>query len=172
MPADETTPVTIGRASRREPAGEVDLPGDGAEPLGRAAAGMLRHLISVLDREDRLESGSGDWLAQFRADEAALDGSVLESVLRTLRLAADSTNFRIIESLAHSDSVTRAGLAGHLGLSELSVSERVGDLVSAGLAVKVSEANQIAGTPAGVALAGWIHRAVAAGVAALGGDLR
>ena len=172
MPTDDTTPLTIGRAPSRTPSGELDVSGDSSEPIGRAVAGMLRHLIAVLDREDRLESGTGDWLTEFRADGVARRASVREGVLRALRLAGDATNFRILEELRRSEAMTRSALATRLGLPELSVSERVGDLVSAGLAVKVSEANQVTGTPAGAALADWVQRAATAGAKALEDDLR
>ncbi len=163
MPDDQSTPIDIGRIKRLDRPGEVALPGDSAEPLGQAAAGMLRHLVFVLDREDRLESGTGDWLEELRGDGTAVTASVREAVLRAVHIATDSINFRILGELAQSGGVTRATLASRLGLAELSVSERVGDLVSAGLAVKVSEANQITGTAAGAALTEWVHSAVAAG---------
>ncbi len=171
MSADDPTPLTIGRVPPQNRPGELTKPGDSAEPIGRSVAGMLRHLIAVLDREDRLESGTGEWLTEFRTGGDARIASVREGVLRALRLAGDGTNFRILEELAVSESVTRSRLAERLGLTELSVSERVGDLVSAGLAVKVSEANQITGTSAGLALTEWVHRAAAAGAATLDGDL-
>ena len=163
MPAEDSSPLTIGRAPRREQPGEFVVPGDAAEPLGRAVAAILRHHIAVLDREDRLESGTGDWLGDFQADAAARADSVRDGVLRSLRMATDSVNFRILEELAASDAVSRAALADLLGLAELAVSERVSDLVSAGLAVKVAEANQITGTAAGVALSEWVRAAVVAG---------
>ncbi len=172
LPAEDATPIMIGRAPASAGPGEMDLPGDAAEPLGRAVAGILRHLVAVLDREDRLESGTGDWLEALRADTDAHLEAVLDGLLRAFRLAADTANFRILEALADAETVSRAVLAHRIGLPELSVSERVGDLVSAGLAVKISEANQIAGTPAGVALVEWIRGAVAAGAKALGADLR
>jgi len=172
LPAEGATSITIGHAAKPAAAGEIDAPGESAASLGRAVAGILRHLVAVLDREDRLESGTGEWLAELRAGTDDQRLAVREGVLRALRLAADGTNYRILETLARAESVTRAVLADRLGLPELSVSERVGDLVSAGLAVKISEANQIAGTPAGLALVEWVRTAVAAGAKALGADLR
>ena len=171
MPADDATPVEIRRGSFSQDSGEISMPDDSAEPVGRGVAAMLRHLVAVLDREDRLESGTGDWLTNFRADADAATDSVREGVLRALRLAGDGTNFRILEELADSEGVSREALARRLGLTELSLSERVGDLVTAGLAVKVSEANQVAGTAAGVALTNWIRRAVQVGGKTLEAEL-
>ncbi len=172
MPDDETTSIKIGGIPRRPEAGELDIPGDGAEPVGRAVAGMLRHLMRVLDREDRLESGTGDWLEGLRAGGGAGAAAVRQGVLRAVRIASDSTNFVILTELTHAESLTRTALADRLGIPELSVSERVGDLVSAGLAVKVSEANQIVATAAGRALTEWVQRAVVAGAASLDEGLR
>ncbi len=48
------------------------------------------------------------------------------------------------------------------------MAERVGDLVSAGLAAKMPEADQVAGTGAGRAVVDLVRQAVAAGVGDLG----
>ncbi len=172
MPAEHATPIVIGRGPASAGPGGPDPTGDAAESLGRGVAGILRHLVAVLDREDRLESGTGGWLEALRSDTDAHAEAVLDGVLRALRLAADTANFRILAALAGAEAVSRSALAERLGLPELSVGERVGDLVSAGLAVKISEANQITGTAAGMALVDWIRGATAAGATALGADLR
>ena len=39
-----------------------------AVALGMDVAGMLRYQIGVIDREDRLESGTGNWKETFRED--------------------------------------------------------------------------------------------------------
>jgi hypothetical protein len=45
------------------------------------------------------------------------------------------------------------------GLGRLPLAERIGDLVSAGLAAKLPEANQIVGVPAGTALVRLVEAA-------------
>lgn len=147
---------------------EFAMPGDAAEPIGRSVAGMLGYLAQVLDREDRLETGTGNWLADFMAEDDARAEAVQQGVLRALRLAADPTNFAILQSLGAGVGVPTVALAESTGLNKLSVSERVADLASAGLASKVPEANQVAGTDAGAALVALVRRAVQIGASALG----
>lgn len=161
---DEPTPVSIGR--RDQPSGpEVTEIASPATAVGLGVAAMLRHLIAVLDREDRLESGSGEWLARFRADEDAGREAVRQSVLRTLQLASDPINFEILDSIAGAGNPHRVTeLCGTIGLTELSMAERVSDLVSAGLATKVPGANQVTGTQAGQMLVSLVRDAVDAGV--------
>ncbi|GMQ84970.1 MAG: hypothetical protein BMS9Abin07_0535 [Acidimicrobiia bacterium] len=171
--ADESIPLTIGRAAPRrvpdEEAGELEAPGDVSAPLGRGVALTLRHLIAVLDREDRLESGTGEWLAEFSSDEARR--ALKEGLLRALQMAADPTNFRILETLSASGSIATGVLGQGIGLGELSLGQRVGDLVSAGLATKQPETNQVAATAAGNVVVDLVHQAVTAGAKALEGDL-
>lgn len=165
--ADNSTPLTIGGVPPpRQESGEFDLSGDVATPIGRGAAQTLLHLIAVLDREDRLESGTGEWLTEFRSDAAAGREAVREGVLRALGMAADPTNFRILEALSASGSVGTGLLTETVGLGELPLGHRVGDLVSAGLAAKQPETNQVAATAAGNALVDLVHQAVTAGAKA------
>lgn len=170
--ADQSTPLTIGgAASLPQEAGEVTDQGDLAAPLGLGAAQTLSYLIAVLDREDRLESGTGEWLAKFRADTGASREAVREGVLRALGMAADPTNFHILEALSASGSVGTGSLAETVGLGELPLGHRIGDLVSAGLAAKQPETNQVAATAAGLAMVELVHQAVTEGAKALRGDL-
>jgi len=164
--ADEPIPLTIGGVPPRQETGEVALRGDLSAPLGRGVAQTLLYLIAVLDREDRLESGTGELLAGFRAPGSLSRQAVSEGVLRALGMAADPTNFRILESLSASGSVATGALAAAAGLGALPLGLRVGDLVSAGLASKLPETNQVAATAAGNALVGLVHQAVTEGAKA------
>lgn len=161
--ADGAVPVEIA------PRGGAEFfpPGDVAEPLGVGVAGMLRYLAAVLDREDRLEAGTGQWKASFAADAADRRATVRESVLRALRIAVEPACYRILEELS---AGARSGpaLAEATGLGRLALAERVSDLVSAGLAAKVPEADQVAGTPAGAAVVRLVQGAVDAGDRELG----
>ncbi len=165
--AERSTPLSIGGVPPRQEGGEFTEPGDLSAPLGRGAAQTLSYLIAVLDREDRLESGTGEWLTAFRSDDAARREAVREGVLRALGMAADPTNFRILEALSASGSVGTASLTEIVGLGALPLGHRVGDLVSAGLAAKQPETNQVAATAAGNALVDLVHQAVTAGAKAL-----
>ncbi len=163
----ESVPVSIGRQEppARSDVTEVTAPG---AAIGHAAAAMLGHLAAVLDREDRLESGSGEWLAGFAADSEAGRAAVLQSVLRALGLASDPTNFAILTVLAGGNPQRMDQLVAATGLTELSVAERVSDLVSAGLATKLPSANQVVGTQAGAAIVALVTEAVEAGARELG----
>ncbi len=165
--ADDATPLTIGGVPPPEEAGELTAPGDAAGPIGRGAAQTLQHLIAVLDREDRLEVGTGEWLDAFRSDGTAGEEAVREAILRALAMAADPTNFRILEALAASGSVATGELTKTIGVGELPLGHRIGDLVSAGLAAKQPETGGVAATAAGSAVVDLVHAAVAAGGKAL-----
>lgn len=164
--------MTIGGLAPQDEAGELTVAGDAATSLGRGVAEVLRYLIAVLDREDRLESGSGGWLDAFRSDQAAQREAIREGVLRALTLAVDPVNFRILEALASSGSIATDSLVETAGVGELPLGHRIGDLVSAGLATKQPEANQVAATAAGNGIVALVGQAVAAGATLLERDLQ
>lgn len=149
--AENAIPVSIGRAR----AGSDDL----ARVLGESAADVMRLYLSVIDREDRLESGTGEWLSSFRGEQGEQAAAARESVLRALRMASDSTNFGILSALTDGVGTPVDDLARLTGLSRLSLAERIGDLVSAGLAAKLPEANQVVGVPAGAAIVRLVEAA-------------
>lgn len=159
---DEVVPVPID-IPRREP------PNAAAVSIGRAAAGMLDYLMSVIDREDRLESGSGTFLSTFRADESAAPEAVRSSVLRLMRIATDAENFAVLEMLAKADGASIGDVAKKLGAGRLPLAERISDLVSAGLVVKLPEADQVRATEAAHVVVRLIGEAVAAGARDLSG---
>jgi hypothetical protein len=127
-------------------------PDDLGRILGESAADVMSLYISVIDREDRLESGTGEWLESFSGAPGERKKAARESVLRTLRMATDATNYRILSSLTDGVGTPIEDLARATGLGRLPLAERIGDLVSAGLAAKLPEANQVVGVPAGAAL--------------------
>ncbi|MEN8040557.1 MAG: helix-turn-helix transcriptional regulator [Actinomycetota bacterium] len=130
-----------------------------ARALGEDVAGMLRYQISVLDREDRLESGTGSWKEAFRSDSAGRELAARESILRTFQLASNPECYSILEALHEPEHMTTRQLVEATGLGRLTLQERVGDLVSAGLVSKVPEADQVVATSSGHALAELIDRA-------------
>jgi hypothetical protein len=136
-----------------------------ASSLGQAAFALLSYLIGVIDREDRLESGTGLFKQELSDDPEARRRAVEDSILRTLRMAVDPVNFQILEVLARSSPATTSLLSANIGLPRLAVEERISDLVSAGLAAKVFASGQVAATDIGGALVGLIREAVAAGAA-------
>ncbi len=145
------TPIEIERVPDDDPT---------AHAIGLDVAGVLRYQIAVLDREDRLESGTGTWKASFADDRTKRRRAVRESVLRTLQMAVNREYFCILEALLKSGQLRMPDLATELDLGRLTVHERVSDLVSAGLATKVPEADQVAITSSGVAIVELVRGAV------------
>jgi hypothetical protein len=139
-----------------------------ARTLGMDVAGVLRYQISVLDREDRLESGTGEWKGSFRSDTTERELAARESVLRTIQIASNPECFSILEALHRSENLTTGQLVEATGLGRLPLQERVGDLVSAGLASKLPEADQVVITSGGYAVTELINRSVAVAAHELG----
>ena len=111
-------------------------------------AGRLRSLVSVIDRLDRLESGTGDWLSGFNENE--LENAAHEMTLRTLRTGSDTINFTILKALAADQSVTIPDLIQATSLQRLALTERLNDLVQVGLATRLIDTNHAQITDAGV----------------------
>jgi Winged helix-turn-helix DNA-binding len=164
--ADRAVPVTIGERA------EARLADDLAAMLGETAAEVLRLHMSVIDREDRLESGTGGWRLAFVADGPARNDAVKEAVLRALRTALDPVNFEILGQLSANTGTPIEELSKKVGLGRLPLAERIGDLVSAGLVSKIPEANQVAGSTLGVAVVDLVERAGKTGGRRLGQDRR
>lgn len=157
--ADRSIPLHVQSAREDDPT---------ARALGMDVAGVLRYQISVLDREDRLESGTGEWKGSFRADPTERELAARESVLRTIQIASNPECFSILEALHGPETLTTGQLVEMTGLGRLPLQERVGDLVSAGLASKVPEADQVVITSGGHAVTELIKRAVAVAAHELG----
>jgi DNA-binding MarR family transcriptional regulator len=134
---------------RLDPPPEEDL---AARAIGLDVAGMIRYQMAVLDREDRLESGTGAWREAFIGDAEKRSEAANASVLRSIAMAVTSGYHEILDALYDTGHLKMPDIAARLGISELTVQERVSDLVSAGLANKVPEANQAAITPSGAAI--------------------
>jgi len=129
--------------------------------LGLDVAGLLRYHASVLDREDRLESGTGEWRESYIGDRAERRRTARESVLRSLQMATDARYFGILEILSGPGHLGTADLCERSALGRLTLQERIADLVSAGLATKVPEADQVSITPGGAAVVELVREATA-----------
>lgn len=129
---------------------EPGLTDDLITTVATGLAGRLRSLIMALDRLDRLESGSGTWLAKFKAEE--LPEAATELALRALRASADPTNFVILQPLTTEDSRSLTQLIDITGLGRLSLSERLNDLAQVGLAIRLIDTDHAQITAAGASL--------------------
>ncbi len=104
----------------------------------------------MLDRLDRLESGTGGWLTA--QDDRALREAAVDMTLRALRAAADPTNFVILSFLSTRATAPLAELESASGLGRLALNERVSDLVQVGLASRNIDTDQAQITAGGAAL--------------------
>ena len=127
----------------------------GLTELSSTLALRLRDIARMLDRLDRLESGTGEWLAS--QGEAALREAATDMTLRALRAAADPANFAILSFLSSHTSAPMAELEKATGLGRLALTERVNDLVQVGLAGRNIDTDHVQGTAASAALVGLVN---------------
>ncbi|MFQ5922074.1 MAG: hypothetical protein ACE5M4_04455 [Anaerolineales bacterium] len=129
---------------------------DEVPSIASGLSDRLRALTMALDRLDRLESGSGEWLSKFREDE--LSEAAGELTLRMLRAAADPTNFKVLAALANPDSVSLDRLIEATGVLRLALSERLNDLVQVGLVSRNIDTDHAQITLAGKSIVQLIRR--------------
>lgn len=122
----------------------------GLSELSLALALRLRDLARMLDRLDRLESGTGAWLASQRPED--FSAAAQEMTLRALRVASDSTNFSLLRRLSEAATFSTVELEREAGLGRLALRERLNDLVQVGLISVNIDTDQVQVTQAGVAL--------------------
>ncbi|MDH5506054.1 MAG: hypothetical protein OEZ02_02405 [Anaerolineae bacterium] len=118
-------------------------------------AARLRSLVTLLDRVDRLEAGSGSWLASFPAQE--LPAAAQELSLRALRTAADPANFAVLQALAASSSQPIQQLVAATGIGRLALSEKLNDLVQVGFASRMIDTDHAQITAAGAQMAALVE---------------
>lgn len=123
----------------------------GQDVLAYTLASRLRDIARLLDRLDRLEAGTGDWLET--QSEADRDAASLEMVLRAFRSAADPANFNILRHLVEQTSIPMSRLQGMVSMDRFSLNERLSDLIQVGLAVREIDTDHAQITDAGSAMA-------------------
>ncbi len=127
----------------------------GLTDLSLALAMRLRDMARMLDRLDRLESGTGEWLAA--QGDGALQEAATDMTLRALRAAADPTNFALLTFLAAHATAPMMELEKATGLGRLLLSERLNDLIQVGLAGRNIDTDQAQISAGGAALVGLIN---------------
>lgn len=133
-----------------------DFSSDEISAIAGGLAGRLRSLATMLDRLDRLESGSGAWLATFEEDE--LPEAATELALRALRTVAGPDNFVLLRALATRDSCSIGQLMEITGSGRLALSEQLNDLVQVGLAARLIDTDHAQITAAGASMVRLIER--------------
>lgn len=127
----------------------------GLTDLSSALAMRLRDIARMMDRLDRLESGTGEWVASLKNGE--LKSAATEMTLRALRVAVDPTNFALLNFLSTHESASTADLEKSVSVGRLAWIERVNDLVQVGLAARNIDTDQTQLTAAGAAVVGLIN---------------
>jgi hypothetical protein len=114
-----------------EPHGYTEMAADGLW-------GRFKGMVLAMDRLDRLESATDfvGWLDALPDDQEQIDEAATELTLRAFRLAADPVSYRMLVRLRSERGVPFVALMEETGLGRVPASERVNDLVQAGLAVK------------------------------------
>lgn len=133
------------------------------ETLSHIAAGVadrLRLLVMAIDRLDRLESGSGQWLSRFAEEE--LPAAVRELTLRTLHTATDPAHFALLQALAAAETQSLGQLMATLGWGRLTLTEHLNDLIQVGLAGRNIDTDHAQITTAGLALVRWVQALIGA----------
>lgn len=119
------------------------------ETIAVGLAGRLRSLAIVLDRLDRLESGSGVWLTDFK--ETELSEAAQMMTLRAFKTVSDPANYTILRALASGESHKVGDLITMTGNGRLPLSEHLNDLVQVGLASRLIDTDHAQITAAGAA---------------------
>jgi len=135
-------------------------------------ADRARNLLRVLDRQDRLETAQTfvGWLQQ-QLNEGVLAQSTQELFLRALAVSGEPVNFVILTRLDPLEGVEVPGLMQHTGLGRVAVSERVNDLVQAGLASRDMVSDQIRGTSLGAGIVALVEEIAGKAATRLGDEL-
>ena len=129
----------------------------GLTDLSSAFAMRLRDIARMMDRLDRLESGTGEWMASLNASRGEIKSASTEMTLRALRVVSDPTNFALLSFLATHESAPTASLEKSVNIGRLALIERVNDLIQVGLAARNIDTDQIQNTAAGAAVVGLIN---------------
>jgi DNA-binding HxlR family transcriptional regulator len=133
------------------------------DTLASLAAGIadrLRLLVIAIDRLDRLETGSGEWLNRFPAEE--LPAAARELTLRTLRTATEPGHFALLQALAAAETQSLGQLMATLGWGRLTLTEYLNDLIQVGLVGRNIDTDHAQITSAGLALVRWLQALVVA----------
>lgn len=119
----------------------------------------LRNALIALDRVDRLESASEfvGWVEAFQRDDAQIDATTRDWLLRALRLASDPLNYWILSALHESDGLSIAELMRVTNATRVDVVERIRGLAQAGFVAPALESDTVQGTRAAAGFVAWVE---------------
>ena len=126
------------------------------DSLAEGIWSRLRDVLLAQVRWERFvsdpENARSEAMTEPAASREDTERATGELVLRALGVGVDPVNHAILAHLAGKDAVGIATLATLAGLPRIALSERLSDLVQAGLASYAAESRQARATSAGEAL--------------------
>ncbi len=132
------------------------------EPSDALVEGLwarLRNVLIGLDRLDRLDNATDfvGWVEAFQQDDAQIQATTREWILRALHLASDPLNYRVLRFLGASDGLSIAQLMQATGMTRVELTERVKDLAQVGLVAQALDSDAVSGTRATEGLVAWVE---------------
>lgn len=129
------------------------------DKIGEGLWARLRNVLIALDRLDRLETANDfvDWVETFQRDDAQIEATARDWVLRALHIATDPLNYAILRALAESDGLSSAQLMQTTRLARVELTERVKDLAQAGFVAQEMESETVQATPAAEGVVAFIE---------------
>ncbi len=111
----------------------------------------LRNVLIALDRVDRLATTTGfeGWIEAFQREDAQMDATAREWVLRAMRIACDPLNYKILRAIQSADGTRVAQVMEQTRMARVELAERVKDLAQVGLVAQDLETESVQATRAG-----------------------
>ncbi|MGE5263417.1 MAG: hypothetical protein ACM3S0_08560 [Acidobacteriota bacterium] len=119
----------------------------------------LRNVLIAIDRLDRLETATdfAGWVEGFQQDEAQIQATARDWVLRAVRLGSDPLNYRILQVLQDPAGVSIAQLMQATNLTRVDLTERIKDLAQVGFVAQALDMDSVQGTRAAEGMIAWIE---------------
>ena len=119
----------------------------------------LRNLLIALDRLDRLETATdlAGWVETFQQDEAQIQATARDWVLRAVRLASDSLNYQILRAVQDAGGMSIAQHMQATNLTRVELTERVKDLAQVGFVVQALDMDSVQVSQAAEGWTAWVE---------------
>ncbi len=127
------------------------------DDLAEGLWARLRNVLIALDRVDRLEGATdfAGWVEAFQCDEAQIQATAQDWVLRAVRTASDPINYQILETVRTAGQMSIAQLMETTSLTRVDLTERVKELAAMGLVAQSLESDAVQGTRATDGMLAW-----------------
>ncbi|MBI5301035.1 MAG: hypothetical protein HY868_02780 [Chloroflexi bacterium] len=133
-----------------------------SDPTNELVDGLwarLRNVLIALDRIDRLDSATDfvGWVEAFQRDDAQIETTTRDWLLRALRVACDPLNYQVLRALEKSDGQSIAALMRATNLARVELTERVKELAQTGFVAQDLETETVQATRAAAGIVAWIE---------------